>query len=289
MQYDVASKRVLELGGAELLQELLGMPISRAKRIESLPGESATLRSSDYVFRVKRADGSQAIVLLELQTKWSAEKALRLAEYSLRFRERYSRREGGPEIIPCMLLFLPHVRARSVVRIPGLTFRFNLFKLWELDGRRALDSGSPGLLPFLPLMRGGTGALEQAQEKIYGAADLSRAAKADLLTSMAIFTGLKAPDLALQLINRRRDIMIESPVYEWLREDARKEVYAEAIAAGREQGLAAGRAEGHAEGHAHGRLEIARRMADSGVTREDILRWTGLSDAELREAGIETT
>ncbi len=47
--------------------------------------------------------------------------------------------------------------------------------------------------------------------------------KADLLTAMAIFAGFKDKGLAVKLINRRRNIMTQSPTYEILMEEIEKE------------------------------------------------------------------
>ena len=64
--------------------------------------------------------------------------------------------------------------------------------------------------------------------------------KADLLTAMAIFAGLKDKNLALQLIERRRDIMIQSAAYDIIKEDSRKEGLQEGLEKGLEKGLKKG-------------------------------------------------
>lgn len=85
------------------------------------------------------------------------------------------------------------------------------------------------LYPFIPLMNGGEKLLEKAELSIYESTELEPKEKADLLSAMAIFAGLKNKELGIWLAKRRRDIMIESPVYEFIKEEGRKE--------GRKEGL----------------------------------------------------
>jgi hypothetical protein len=49
------------------------------------------------------------------------------------------------------------------------------------------------------------------------------AEKADLLTALAIFAGLKDHHLARQLVERRRDLMIESYTYEIIKQEGIRE------------------------------------------------------------------
>jgi len=62
---------------------------------------------------------------------------------------------------------------------------------------------------------------------------LSDAEKADLLTAMAIFAGLRSERLATELIERRRDIMIQSAAYEIIKSEGVKE----GLQQGMQQGL----------------------------------------------------
>ena len=56
---------------------------------------------------------------------------------------------------------------------------------------------------------------------------------------------------------------------------------AEGEAKGLAEGEAKGRAEGIAEGEAKGRAEIIRKMQDSGMDNETILRITGISPESI--------
>ena len=72
---------------------------------------------------------------------------------------------------------------------------------------------------------------QRADQLIYESA-LERADKADMLTSMAILSGLVSDELPLELVARRRDLMIESAAYDIIKQAGRQ--------AGLEQGICQG-------------------------------------------------
>ena len=57
---------------------------------------------------------------------------------------------------------------------------------------------------------------------------------------MAIFAGLKNNNLAIELFKRRRDIMIESPFYDFIRNEAIKEGWNEGMKEGKKEGIKEG-------------------------------------------------
>jgi len=72
-------------------------------------------------------------------------------------------------------------------------------------------------------MKDGRNFIEKAEREIYENQEIELIRKADLLTAMAIFAGLKDKEMSLWLINRRRDIMIRSAAYEIIKEEGIKE------------------------------------------------------------------
>lgn len=82
----------------------------------------------------------------------------------------------------------------------------------------------------------------------------------------------------------RKDEMIAySQSLEKLRDTQRGIQYAaeQASAEARAEGLAEGRAEGRAQGRAEEKIEIARKMIESGIATETISLFTGLSISEI--------
>ena len=44
---------------------------------------------------------------------------------------------------------------------------------------------------------------------------------------------------------------------------------------------AEGRAEGHAMGRAEGKLEVAKKMIENGMSIDDVVKFTGMSEEEI--------
>ncbi len=121
-----------------------------------------------------------------------------------------------------VILLKPSGSAVDVYEDNEIRFTYNLIRIYEMDAREILDQGILCLTPFVPLMKRGPESLQQADALIYGS-DRSRTEKADPLTSMAILSGLVSKDLPVQLINRRKDIMIESAAYDIIKQDGIQE------------------------------------------------------------------
>jgi predicted transposase YdaD len=99
------------------------------------------------------------------------------------------------------------------------------------------------LLPLVGVMKGSREAVWEAEKRIY-ASELPTEEKADLLTILAIFAGLKDRELTMKLVQRRRDIMIESYAYEIIKQEGFEQGLQQGREEGREQGLQQGRRQG---------------------------------------------
>jgi hypothetical protein len=71
-------------------------------------------------------------------------------------------------------------------------------------------------------MRHGEELMEEADRLVYES-PLPRADKADMLTAMAILSGLVSSRLPRVLLSRRRDIMIESAAYDLIKQEGKQE------------------------------------------------------------------
>jgi len=234
MRYDIASKRLADLGARSLLRAFLKMEVEESHLIEELPRETVSLRSSDFPIRVRTREGEELIVLMEFQTWWEPDLPLRVGEYVLRFRRRYHL-----PVRPLVFLFKSSPSAvdeydNGVVRV-----RYELVRMWEVEGRELLEMRDLYLLPLVGAARSEEEEIFEAERLIYES-ELEREVKADLLTILAIFSGLKSKDMVERLILRRRDIMIESAAYDIIKEEGFKE--------------------GLKKGLEEGALETARRM-----------------------------
>jgi len=230
MQYDIASKIVIEKGKEVILRRFLGIETKNVELIEELPQESVSLRRSDFPLLVTLKDGKKIIVLIEIQTDFDLDFILRFIEYTVHYKRKYRL-----ETTPFVMLFTSSESANGYYEDNVLTFKYQFLKLSELDSKDFRDE--IWLYPFLPLMREGEKLLLEAEEAIYESKKVKVRDKADLLTAMAIFAGFKDKDLALELIRRRRDIMRRSPTYDIFAEMIENEKKDEWIQQGLQQGL----------------------------------------------------
>jgi len=230
MKYDIAAKVVIENSKEAILRKFLKMDPDSIKIIEQLPEETTSFRRSDFPLLVTLKDGQKTIVLIEVQTDFDRDFPLRLLEYSVRFILKYHL-----EVIPFVLVLKKTDLATGVYENKILAFKYGVFRFWEEEPINFLDEMS--LYPFLPLMNHGEDLIEEIDRKINDNTEISREEKSDLMTSMAIFAGFKSRDLAMQIIKRRRDIMMESPTYEVLKELFGKDYLEEGLQQGIQQGL----------------------------------------------------
>jgi len=233
MKYDIAAKVVIENGKEAILRRFLNIDPNNIEVIDQLPEETASLRRSDFPLLVTFKDGKRNIVLIEIQTEFDKDFPLRLIEYSVRFILKYHL-----EVIPFVLVLRKSELATGFFTNNILTFKYEVFRFWEKESKNYLDETY--IYPFLPLMNGGEDIIDEIDRKIVENDKISIGEKSDLLTSLAIFAGFKNRSLAIQLVKRRRDIMMESPTYEILREEFGKEAMQQGMQKGLQQGLQQG-------------------------------------------------
>jgi predicted transposase/invertase (TIGR01784 family) len=264
MQYDIVAKRLLEISGKQILKEFLHIEAEEAEILEELPQETVNIRSTDFPILVRKSSGEKMILLLELQTSWKEEKMLDILEYSARYQKKYKL-----PVHAAMLLFQKNANAVNHFKTGQIEFRFDLIKLWEMEPDALFKKSAFQLFPFIPLMKSRKETILKAERIIYES-DLPLSTKTDLLTSLTILTGLKDKSIASELLKRRRDIMIESPVYDWIEAE----------------GFEKGREEGREEGELRKALQTARNMLSRNMDVSLIVELTGLTEEQLRESGI---
>jgi len=248
MKYDITAKTIIDIAKEEILHSFLEIESDSIELLEELSEETTSIRRSDFPLRVVQKDGNEMIVILEIQTHFNNDFVLRLIDYTVRSKLKYH-----IKVKPWVLLLTPSSLATGTYEDDVLTFKYEVIRLWKLQAKDYLDRIY--LYPFLPLMNGGEELLEKADTNIYENNKISRDDKANLLSAMAIFAGLKDEKLGIWLAERRRDIMIESPVYEFIREEGIKEGLEKGKKEGIEQGKKEGIEQGKKEGIEQGRKE----------------------------------
>lgn len=210
--YDAAVKVILGYCRQAALEYFLGLQVKESEFLE-LPQETATVRRSDFPIRVRTHDDRVFVVLLEVQSRWEPDVPLRLLEYDVRYRLK-----TGLSVLPAILLLTPSGRVVEIFEDAGLRYEFRVISLAAMDAGEVLRSGNPCLYPFISLMKGGPELFDEA-ELALTEAGISRNDKADLLTGMALLSGLVSKDMPRRLLSRRRDIMMESVAYEMIKKE----------------------------------------------------------------------
>ncbi|HGE71486.1 TPA: hypothetical protein ENX78_11655 [Candidatus Poribacteria bacterium] len=216
MIYDVATKRIIDKSKESILHRFLGIKTSDILNILELPEETVNIRRSDYPLYVSLKDGQEFIVLIEIQTLFERSFILRLIDYTVRSMLRHNL-----EVIPVVLLLTPSLQATGLYEDKRLSFKYEVVRFWEKDAENFLDEIS--LFPFIPLMNGGLELIDEIEKRVYENTQINIEEKADLLSAIVIFTGLKNKYLAARLLERRKDIMIQSPIYEMIKEEGLRE------------------------------------------------------------------
>jgi predicted transposase YdaD len=234
MKYDITAKAIIDIAKEDILERFLGIKSESIELLEELPEETTSIRRSDFPLLVTLKDKSAMVVILEIQTHFDNDFVLRLVDYTVRFKLKYHLK-----VEPWVLLLTPSSIANGFYEDDVLIFKYNVISLWKQNAEDFMDKLY--LYPFLPLMNGGEKLLEQAETNIYKNSEISRDRKSDLLSAMAIFAGLKDKNLGSWLVERRRDIMIESPIYDLIKEEGIREGIKRGIEQGIEQGIKQGR------------------------------------------------
>jgi hypothetical protein len=212
-QYDIAAKVLIETCRDEILRRFLDLDVSQSTLIENLPQETVSVKRSDFPMRVIDSEGRQTLVILEIQTQWHPHVPLNLLDYRI----RHILSSDLPAVSGVLLL-KPDSRATDHYRDMEIHFRYRLIRLYEMDAREAVGKWPVCLLPFVPLMRHGAELAREAEQLIYDD-PMPSGRRADMLTSMTILSGLVSDRLPLEILSRRRDLMIESAAYDLIKQE----------------------------------------------------------------------
>jgi hypothetical protein len=260
MQYDIASKVLFDRCRDDIIRYLLNIPVRESRILDPLPQETVSLKRGDYPIMITEESGRREMAIIEIYTQWENLIPLHLIDYRVRHKIQH-----GVDAVSCVILLRPSASATDRYEDRELRFQFRLVKIYEMDARRVVSEGPLCMLPFVPLMKGGEAALDEAEELVYRS-EKTRPEKADMLTSMAILSGLVSAELPARLIARRKDIMIESAAYEIIKKE----------------GFAEGVREGVLKGRNEANRENARNLILLGILKdEQIAQATGLNLEEI--------
>ncbi|MCL0032209.1 hypothetical protein M1N06_00320 [Peptococcaceae bacterium] len=118
-----------------------------------------------------------------------------------------------------IMIFTRVPKESEIYKDREVEYEYKIVRIYELKADEVLKSGIKCMYPFVLLMKDGERFTEKAEMEIYKTKELNREEKADLLTGMMILAGLVSKDLARELQERRRDIIIELAAYELIKEE----------------------------------------------------------------------
>ena len=265
--YDWLIKAVLRRFGADLAAWLLEeRPVEAVSISTSLPAVS--LVDADRVLSVKFRAGPSLLLHVEFQMEGDPKMPVRMAEYLVRIRRLLENPEHCGKRLASAVVYLDPRTYRSedpgVLDVEGdlgtrLFVSYRVVKLWEKDPGPILAMESPGLCPFVPLMRGNPVELAiESKEKILRVPEevAPFEAKRELLVVLGILASRAIKDRGFlgRLLSEVRK-MGENYWIDVLLEE------------GMEKGLEKGREKGREEGREEGRREEALRAIRRVLTR----------------------
>jgi predicted transposase/invertase (TIGR01784 family) len=189
-------------------------------------------------------DGQPCVAHLEFQSTQDPEMPERLLEYALRITRHDLQRRP---VYSCVI----YVRPVGEVQQPPLVweypngrdilrYHYGSIELAELEPALFLETNQAGLLPLLPLTKGGASRkmAETMFSKIQAAERTELIPIGTLLASLAFGLENSAEQGWLtRKVSEMYDILQETPVYQFMTKEAREEGLQEGLEKGRQEGL----------------------------------------------------
>ncbi|OPX22523.1 MAG: hypothetical protein B1H02_06050 [Candidatus Latescibacteria bacterium 4484_107] len=212
------------------------------------------MREVDFVALIE-ADGERFVLVVEFQTAWENDMPQRALGYSWRAYERY-----GLPVYPVVVVFRKSGALRDrldlqALELEVLKFRFRVVPVWELDGAEIVAQKWVGLYPLLPLMKwegkSDEVVLRESQDLVLEQI-VEREPRADAYVALRVLSGIRHPVSLIDHILRRKEIMVESPVYQEILKEGRVMGLQEGKVLGLQEGKVLGLQEGQVRGLALG-------------------------------------
>lgn len=275
---DIGSRRLISLAPTAWVRWLLGDDTLDAIDLLSADFQWVS-RESDALIRVRSPAHGDFVVVNEIQLRYDPLMPSRMRAYAGLAHERY-----GVPVYPVLVNILPppaevDIPTRFESEFLGLVARqdYRVINLWEVEAEQILGAELLPLLPFVPVLRGGqeVPVLRRAVTRLRAEPVLS-----ELEPLLAFFASfVLETEFVQQIMRWDMAVLRESPWYQEILEEGRKQGLKEGLEQGLERGLERGLEQGLEQGLKKG-LEKARR---DDLQRVLMHRFGALS-AELEEA-----
>jgi predicted transposase/invertase (TIGR01784 family) len=241
--YDNICKFLAETFPDDLATWLLGKPVKLTElspqelSLEPIRADSLILQQSD-----------ELVLHAEFQTSPREDIPFRMADYRLRVYRRFPQKKMIQVVIYLKKSNSPLVQ-QDYFQIDGLQCQFQIIRLWEQPQELFLNS--PGLLPFAVLSD--TNNRSQTLNQV--AIELDKIKESQVRSNLTAASGILA-GLVLNGQILRRDVMRESVMYQEI--------------------LREGEQRGRLEGEQRGITKVALNLLKSGMTIEQVVKFTDL-------------
>lgn len=210
---DIGSKRLISLAPDAWVQWVTGQDDLLAREILSSDFQWVS-RESDVLLKVFSPQCGEFLVLNELQLRYSAAMPQRMRAYAALAGERYNL-----PVYPVLVNILPPPATVTIedhfeATLLGLQARqdYRVINLWEVDAQIVFNKPLPALLPFVPVLQGGSEQLivQQAVQLLRQDEQLS-----ELEPLLAFFASfVLGTELVAQIMRWDMAILRESPWYQ---------------------------------------------------------------------------
>ncbi|MFN6518294.1 MAG: Rpn family recombination-promoting nuclease/putative transposase [Nostoc sp. CreGUA01] len=232
---DTGSKRLISLAPDAWVQWVTQRPDVVAKEI--LGSEFQWIsRESDVLVKAYSKTNGDFLVLNELQLRYRKQMPLRMRAYTALAEEKYQL-----PTYPVLINILPPPSGVSVVNSYQTEFLglraiqdYRVINLWEVDAEIVFRQPLPSLLPFVPILRGGseTSVVQQALQQLRTSEQLNQLEP--LLAFFASFV-LDIP-IVQQIMRSDMAVLRESPWYQEILTEGEQKGLKQGLEQGLEQG-----------------------------------------------------
>ena len=264
--FDELFKHLADSSPAELAALALNTPNVEVGAPLNTEQVTVRMHHSDMTFQIWLPDKDEdAILHIEAQTDESREKPmpLRVLMYSSFLAHQHEK-----NVYSTVFYFRPPAGQTDSGYyeygdevMGGLRLKYNVIRMYELEGESFLDPNAVGLLPFTPLMRPPSGMTSQAWVETCieatKAAPVDSQTRGTLLYALSVFGALVHPPELFQDPTLEA-IMQESPVYERV------------IQRGIEQGIERGIEQGIEQGARQAMIENILAVLQARFTDADV-------------------
>ncbi len=239
VKFDEIFKYVVGNSPRALAALVLNMPGVEVGKSVSTEQPTVQMHRSDMAFHIYLPGGGEAILHIEAQTDDSVRKPmhLRMLLYSSLLAHKYEK-----NVYSAVLYFRPPagrndpgVYRHGNEQLGGVSFRYKVIRMYDLEGKDFLDPEAVGLLPFTALMKHPEDMTPKAWvEKCIEttlAADVDSNEQSTLLFALSLFGSIAHPKEFFE-DPKLEAIMQESPFYHHVIGLGKKE--------GREEGISLG-------------------------------------------------